>query len=66
MELKYDKIMYFDYDEEHSKKLGEAMGEGNIPAHLDVIIHNQAVILKRLQQVEAVVKFGLGDKIVDE
>ena len=52
MELKYDKIMYFDYDEEHSKKLGEAMTEGNIPAHLDVIMHNQAVILKRLKQVE--------------
>ena len=56
LKLKYDKIIYIDYDEKTIEELEKSMCDGNIHSLLMVIMHNQIVTHKRLKEVEKLIK----------
>ena len=56
-EVKYKKVTFPNFSEEEVNKTMKNVGEkGNIPAYLDLIMHNQGVINEKLNTL-------LGEKV---
>lgn len=51
MKLKCDKIYCYDEDDKTLKSVIKRMEEGVIPCYLRIILHNQAVLNKKLEDI---------------
>ena len=48
---RYSKVVAHDYTEEEAKRIHKAGEDGNIPAMLEIIMHNQLVINHKLNRL---------------
>ena len=50
-ELKFVSVISRNFDREQMNELTEKMKSGNIPAYLEIIMHNQLVLNEKLNKL---------------
>ena len=48
---KYKMVQYFDYSAEEAKEIEKNIKKGNIPAILDLVLHNQGLLNWKSEEI---------------